>query len=178
MSCLKSQEYYLTKYKAEPRLSAFNWLCTPGNAGACWTEHQIKLYLLLHSFLRDGPWLTQLFFFFLGGEGERKGDESIISNPVRQILLLFTICTIWDYRGTERCEQKLGIKYTFSPSWLITPGPKLKHLTCLLCQTVLSHSWSENIKMLVSFWAPPLSHRAHRTLQILHTSVHSWYLSL
>jgi hypothetical protein len=61
-SCLKSQEYYLTQYEAEHGLSASNLLSTPGNVSAGWTRASDKAYLLLNSFLRDGPWLTQIFF--------------------------------------------------------------------------------------------------------------------
>lgn len=132
-------------------------------------EHQIRLYLLPHSFLRDGPWLTQLFFVCLVvGWGYHH------SNPVRQIFLLFTIYTR-DCRETQRCEQKLGISQSHLTNY--TRPLILKHCQVL---SVLSNRvksilvWKyQNPKWVLG--SQSLSHTSHCPIhQTRHTNLHTW----
>lgn len=63
MSHLKSQEYYLTKSKAE-----HSFLCTPGNAGACWTRASDKALSPASLLPKRWPMADPaLFWLWIGG---------------------------------------------------------------------------------------------------------------
>lgn len=63
MSHLKSQEYYLAKYKAE-----HSFLCTPGNASAYWTRASDKALSPASLLSKRWPMADPaLFWLWVGG---------------------------------------------------------------------------------------------------------------